>query len=171
MQAWRKVDERVVYDRFRRVTSRAFELPQGEVADFEVIELFDSVVVLPLTAANAVVLVREFRPGPEEILLELPGGVVEPGQPPIDAAAGELLEETGYRGRLAPAGTMLKDGYATNTKHVFVATDCEQVADPEHPELTEPVIMSITEFREHLRNGQLTDTDAGYRALDTLRLL
>jgi ADP-ribose pyrophosphatase len=171
VKPWRKIDERVVYDRFRQVTSRTFELPAGELADFEVIELFDSVVVLPLTATNKVVLVGEFRPGPEQILLELPGGVVDPGSSPIDAAETELLEETGFRGRLAKAGTMFKDGYATNTKHVFVATGCERVAQPEHPELTEPVLMSLSEFRKHLRGGHMTDTDAGYRALDFLGLL
>ena len=171
MKRWPKLGERVVYDRFRRVTSRTFELPGGDVTEFEVIELFDSVVVLPLTARNEVVLVREFRPGPEEILLELPGGVVDPGRPPIDAAAAELLEETGYRGQLAAAGSMLKDGYATNAKYVFAATGCERVAEPEHGELTEPVLMSLRQFREHLRGGRLTDTDAGYRALDFLELL
>jgi ADP-ribose pyrophosphatase len=70
---WRKLGERVVYERFRRVVSRTFELPGGETADFEVFELFDSAAVLALTASHEVVLVREFRPGPEEVLLELPG--------------------------------------------------------------------------------------------------
>lgn len=171
MKPWRKIDERVVYDRFRQITSRAFELPDGEVADFEVIELFDSVVVLTLTATKEIVLVRQFRPGPEDVLLELPGGVVEPGREPLEAAEAELLEETGYRGRLAAAGAMLKDGYATNTKHVFVATDCERVAEPAQPEFVEPVLMSLGEFRDHLRDGRLTDTDAGYRGLDFLGLL
>jgi ADP-ribose pyrophosphatase len=171
VRPWRKVGERVVYDRFRRVCSRTFELPNGEVADFEVVELFDSAAVLALTAADQVILVREFRPGPEEILLELPGGVVDPGQSPVAAAEAELLEETGYRGALAAAGSMLKDAYATNTKHVFVATGCERVGRPERPEFTEPVLVSLGDFRQHLRHGRLTDTDAAYRALEFLGLL
>ena len=171
VQPWKKVDEQVVYDRFRRIASRTFELPGGNVVDFEVIDLFDSVVVLALTAANDVVLVRQFRPGPEELLLELPGGVVEAGRRPIDAAEAELREETGYTGRFTGAGTMLKDGYATNTKHVFVATDCERVAEPAEPEVTEHFVVSLVQFREHLRGGRLTDTDAGYRGLDFLGLL
>ena len=171
MEPWRKLGERVVYNRFRRVTSRTFQLPTGEVTEFEVIELFDSVVVLALTAANEIVLVREFRPGPEEILLELPGGILEPGRAPVEAAEAELLEETGFRGHLAAAGTMFKDGYATNVKHAFVATGCERVSEPDDARLLEPLIMPLPEFRQHLLGGRLTDTDAGYRGLDVLGLL
>jgi ADP-ribose pyrophosphatase len=171
VQPWRKSRERVVYERYRRVTSRTFELPGGEVADYEVIDLLDSAVILALTADQEVLLVRQFRPGPEELLLELPGGVVEPGRAPIEVAAAELLEETGYRGELTPAGTIMKDAYATNTKHLFVATNCVRVGDPEEPELSEPVLVSLEEFREHLRGGQLTDTDGGYRGLEALGLL
>jgi ADP-ribose pyrophosphatase len=168
---WRKLGERVVYERFRRVVSRTFELPGGKTADFEVFELFDSVAVLALTTAEQVVLVREFRPGPEEVLLELPGGIVEPGQSPAEAAKTELLEETGYEGRVTNVGSLLKDAYATNVKHVFTATDCRRVAKPELAQLTEPALLSLPEFREHLRGGRLTDVDAGYRALDHLGLL
>jgi ADP-ribose pyrophosphatase len=169
--AWRKLDERIVYDRFRRVVSRTFSLPDGTTAEFEVVELFDSAAVLALTPAEEVVLVREFRPGPEAVLLELPGGVVESGQAPMDAARAELVEETGYEGDLVRAGAILKDAYATNTKHVFAATDCRKVTEPEEPHLTEPVLMPLPEFRAHLRSGRLTDADAAYRALDHLALL
>jgi ADP-ribose pyrophosphatase len=168
---WQKLEEHVVYKRFRRIVSRRFELPDGGTADFEVIELFDSAAVLALTAAQEVVLVREFRPGPEEVLLELPGGVVESGQSPVEAARAELLEETGYEGQLTNAGSLLKDAYATNLKHVFAATGCRPVAEPVLPQLTEPVLMTLADFREHLRGGRLTDVDAAYRALDHLGLL
>ena len=171
MDAWRKLDEKIVYDRFRRIVSRTFSLPDGTTAQFEVVELFDSAAVLALTPDHDVVLVREFRPGPEAVLLELPGGVVERGQTPMDAATAELLEETGYEGDLVPAGTILKDAYTTNTKHVFAATDCRQVAEPEEPLFAEPVLMPLPEFRAHLRSGRLTDADAAYRALDHLELL
>jgi ADP-ribose pyrophosphatase len=168
---WRKVGERVVYDRFRRIRSRTFELPAGEVADFEVFDLNDSVAVLALTDERNIVLVREFRPGPEAVLLGLPGGVVESGQSASDAARAELLEETGYEGELHVVATLFKDAYATSTKHVVAATGSRRVAEPQRPDLTEPVLLSLDEFREHLRGGRLTDTDAAYRALEFLGLL
>jgi ADP-ribose pyrophosphatase len=171
VKPWRKLAETVAYERFRRVLSRRFELPDGTVTDFEVLDLLDSVAVLALTPDDQVVLVEEFRPGPEAILLELPGGVVEPGQAPIEAARAELLEETGYEGDLVAIGTIVRDAYATNVKHAFAATRCRRIADPEHPELTVPTLMPLEAFREHLRRGELTDTEVAYRALDELGLL
>jgi ADP-ribose pyrophosphatase len=168
---WRKLGERVVYERFRRIVSRTFELPQGQTAEFEVVEGRDSVAVLALTDAQEVVLVREFRPGPEEILLELPGGQVEDGQTPEEAANAELLEEAGYEGEMKLVGTMLWDAYGTRKKYAFVATRCRRVRPPAPGELTEPVVMSLRDFREHLRTGRLTDSDVAYRALDHLGLL
>jgi ADP-ribose pyrophosphatase len=168
---WRKLSERVVYERFRRVVSRTFELPGGETADYEVIAKADIVAVLALTEEGEVILARQFRPGPEEILLELPGGLIDEGESPAEAARKELLEETGFEGTIAAAGTILEDAYAIRTKHAFIAMRCRKVAEPARRELTEPVLMSLADFREHLRGGRLTDVDVGYRALDELGLL
>jgi ADP-ribose pyrophosphatase len=168
---WRKLEERVVYERFRRIVSRRFALPDGQAADFEVTDGPDTVAVLALTEDDQVVLVREFRPGPEELILELPGGLIDEGQTPEEAARRELLEETGYEGEIAYVGSLLVDAYASFSKHAFIATGCRKVTKPAEGELTEPVLMPLAEFREHLRGGRLTDVDAGYRALDHLGLL
>ena len=52
--------------------------------------------VLALTDDSMVPMVRQFRHGSREVSLELPGGVVEPGQTPMETARRELMEETGY---------------------------------------------------------------------------
>jgi ADP-ribose pyrophosphatase len=168
---WRKLGERIVYERFRRVLSRSFALPNGDTAEFEVLAEGDAVAVLALTDSDEVILAREFRPGPEDVLLELPGGLIDEGQTPAEAARVELLEETGYEGAISAAGTILEGAYATRTKHAFTARSCRKVAEPAAGELTEPVLMPLAEFREHLRGGRLTDVDVGYRALDELGLL
>jgi ADP-ribose pyrophosphatase len=168
---WRKLGEQVVYERFRRLVSRTFELPGGQTADFEVLEGRDTVAVFALTEDEEVILAREFRPGPEELVLELPGGLVDEGRTPAEAARLELLEETGYEGAMVAVGTMLADAYSTHTKHAFAATGCRRIREPAEGELTEPVLVSLAEFRDHLRGGRLTDVDAGYRALDHLGLL
>lgn len=168
---WRKRGERIVYERFRRIVSRTFELPGGQAADFEVLDGPDTVAVFALTEDHEVILAREFRPGPEELILELPGGLIDVGKAPAQAAREELLEETGYEGAIVEVGAMLVDAYSTFVKHAFVATGCLKIAEPIEGELTEPVLMPLDEFREHLRGGRLTDVDVGYRALDHLGLL
>jgi 8-oxo-dGTP pyrophosphatase MutT (NUDIX family) len=65
--------------------------------DFHVIESPSWAAVICLTTANELVLVRQYRHGRGGTSLELPAGIIEPGEPPQEAAARELLEETGYR--------------------------------------------------------------------------
>jgi ADP-ribose pyrophosphatase len=168
---WRKLSEEVTDLRYRRLVRRAFELPDRRRLEFEIWEELDTVAVLALTPDHEVVLARQFRPGPEEVLLELPGGRIEAGQTPADAARAELLEETGFVGELEAVGSLLPDAYTAATKYIYTAIDCRQERDPEPGEYTEPVLLSLGDFRAHLREGRLTDTGPAYRALDFLNLL
>lgn len=63
-----------------------------------VLESVDWVNVVALTDAGACVMVRQFRFGVGYPTLEIPGGMVDPGESPLTAARRELAEETGYAG-------------------------------------------------------------------------
>ena len=165
---WRKLDERIVYSKYRTILNRTFETPEG-VQDFEIKLEPDGAAVLALTPERGVLLVREFRPGTEEWLLELPGGNVDGEENANTTAARELLEETGYSASLRYAGAMADCAYSTRRRHVFVADDARRLH--ESPEGLEIVLMPLPDFREHLRGGKLTDVGAGYRGLDALGLL
>jgi ADP-ribose pyrophosphatase len=131
------------------------------------------VTILPLTPQREVVLVRQFRPGPEALLCELPGGIVDGGEAPADAARRELLEETGYEGDLHAVGESLEDAYSTLLRHNFVALDCrktQEIAPDERPFL-DVLLLPLADFRDHLRSGRLTDVETGYLCLDFLDLL
>ena len=165
---WHKQGEEVVYSGYRTLLRRSYATPDG-VQEVEIKREDETAVTLALTADRRVVLVREFRPGPEEWLLELPGGHLDDGETPAAAAARELREETGYRATLRSAGSMLDCAYSTRVRHVFVADDAERAA--ESAEGLEVVLLSLDEFREHLRGGRLTDVGPAYRGLDELGLL
>jgi 8-oxo-dGTP pyrophosphatase MutT (NUDIX family) len=63
-----------------------------------VVHLADVVNVVALTPDRRVILVEQFRAGSGRDSLETPGGLLDPGEDPLEAGARELLEETGYAG-------------------------------------------------------------------------
>jgi len=75
---------------------RAVSPRTGKAHDFYVLESGSWVNVIPITPAQEVVLIRQYRHGTREVTLEIPGGIVEPGDSPQEAARRELKEETGY---------------------------------------------------------------------------
>ena len=62
------------------------------------LKLPDYAAVVALTEEQRVVIVRQYRPAVEHHTLELPSGLVDAGETPLEAARRELLEETGYQG-------------------------------------------------------------------------
>lgn len=108
-------------------------LPDGHVIDeYHVAEYPDWACVLALTDGGEAVLVEQYRHGVGRVLLELPAGMVDPGEDPAAAARRELAEETGYRARQWDrlGALAVEPGRHTNYGHVYVARGCERVAAP-----------------------------------------
>jgi len=174
VQPWREVSREEIFRKYGRGIDRVvFAMPDGKEREYYLKTEGNSVCVLALTPQREVVLARQFRPGPQEIVMELPGGALDDGEEPVQAAARELLEETGYAGDIAYVGSVLVDGYSPRSRHICVATDCRNVAaqNLDDGEFVDVLTMSLADFRQHLQSGRLTDTDGGYRALDFLGLL
>lgn len=175
VQNWEEISREEVFQKYGHgIEKRVYRLPHGEEADFYLNTGHDSVACLALTKDKNVILVKQFRPGPAKILFEIPGGGPNSGEDLKTAILRELLEETGYRGRLEFVVSVLPSAYATYTKSFFVVTECEKITEPkleDNGEVVEPALLSLDAFRAHIRSGQMTDVEGAYLCLDHLKLL
>jgi 8-oxo-dGTP pyrophosphatase MutT (NUDIX family) len=105
-------------------------------ADFFVIDSVNWVNVVPITANNEIVLVRQYRYGSDELSWEIPGGLIDPGEEPLEAALRELREETGYTEKTAViVGNCYPNPAILTNKCTFVlANGVEKTADQKFDE-------------------------------------
>ncbi len=173
VEPWERLGEEIVHEGDRTMVRRRYRRPDGGEAGYDVTLHGPVVSVLALTDEDEVVLTRQFRPGPERVLLDLPSGFVDDGEDPGAAAARELAEETGYHGALSSVGRTTPNAYSTEVRHIFVARHCRpsKTQDTEPDEDIEVVLVSLEELRRLLRHDQLTVVDGAYLALDAVGML
>lgn len=136
------------------------ELPDGRIIpEFYVLEYPEWVNVIAITTDGKFVMERQYRYAADSTNYEIPCGVMEQGETPLEAAMRELKEETGYGGGqwrelmcISANPTSM-----TNMTHCFVATGVEKVSD-QHLDATEELevhLLSQDEVQALLRNNEM----------------
>jgi 8-oxo-dGTP pyrophosphatase MutT (NUDIX family) len=155
LKPWETVRSEVLFEQapWLRVFSDTVKLPDGRVVDgYLRLQQPDFVMIVPVRQDNVLGLIRCYKHGVGEIDLQPPAGYLDPGEIPPTAAKRELLEETGCEATdLYHLGTYVMSGNrGTGQAHIYLATDCQQVADPESGDLEEQelVWLPVDEVRQ-----------------------
>jgi len=137
-------------------------LPSGAEASREVVRHKGAVVVLPLHEDRRVEMVRQYRYPLGEVILELPAGKLDPGEEPVECAARELAEETGWKPtEIHELGSFFTTpGFTDEVLHAFIATPLEPAPDvtQDPDEAIENFTMTVGEAFEACRDGTIRDS-------------
>lgn len=147
-------------------------LPGGQRQEYHVFEISDAVVVVPILADGSIVMIGQYRYPHGRTHWEVPAGRIADGESPAEAAAREMLEETGYApGRLvALPGFYPTNGISAHYAHAFCALDCNEVAAPTPDASEQLVVRTFTrgDVEALLAAGRIAD---GFTALALLYYL
>lgn len=174
--AWKVLSTEYLFRRPPWLTLRKDQLllPNGrEIPEYWISEFPPWVNVVAVTPAEQVVLVRQYRPGIAEVHFEIPAGVVDrPDEPLEQAARRELQEETGYGGGCWSLLTTLSANPAltTNLTYTFLAEGVEPLGTAT-PDATEDLRVHLVPVGEVIRLVDDGDMVQALHAAPLLRYL
>lgn len=135
------------------------KLPDGATATREIVRHPGAVAVLAL-AGDRMLVVEQYRKALEKAQVEIPAGKLDPGEDPMDAAARELEEETGYRARklMHLQSFSTSPGFADEIVHLYVTEELEKgEVHLDDEEFLTCEAITLEQARDYVRSGRICD--------------
>ena len=161
MQPWTILAQKTLLDRkWLRITEDSVRLPNGTIIDeFHVMHSPNWAAVIAVTPDRQIVMVEQYRHGLGRTSLELPSGVIDPGEQSLDAAKRELFEETGYQAQnwVALVDVSPEPSRSTHRAFFFVAYGAERVGDarPEASEVINVRLLHVNNLLGQVVQGRM----------------
>ena len=156
------ISSELVYDgKLLHVRRDTVRLPDGGVAEREYIRHPGAVMIIALVDSGELVMERQFRYPLRRDMIELPAGKIDPGEPPLETAKRELLEETGYSASewRHLATIHLAIGYSDEHIEIFLARGLTQEqAKLDDEEFLEVFTLPLAAALDWVRDGRITDS-------------
>lgn len=136
------------------------ELPDGRMAQRDVVRHPGAVAIVALTDDGRICLVRQYRTALGRVTVEIPAGKLDPGEDPLECANRELLEETGMRAeRMAFLTTIATGvGFCDELIHMYMATGLSFAAsDPDADEFINVDLVPLDELIDAVLDGRIED--------------
>jgi len=159
---WTVISSRDVLDAspFLKVRVETIELPGGRrIRDYYQLEMPSFACIFAETLEGQIIVYRQYRHGPRCVGLGFPGGHLEPGEAPVDAARRELSEETGFESDTWTylGGFVVNANQGGAVSHMFHATSCRRTGSPRSDDLeeTEILLLSHDELLAAIGRGEI----------------
>jgi len=143
-----------------RVTVDEVDLPNGRRAGLEVVHHPGGAAAVAIDSQDRVCLLRQYRYVANGYVWELPAGKLETGEPPLNTAQRELIEEAGISARTwSDLGTVLSSpGVFSEVLYLYLALDLEAATAAHEPsEVIEVHWVPLAEACERALTGDITD--------------
>jgi 8-oxo-dGTP pyrophosphatase MutT (NUDIX family) len=149
MKKWKTLDSKLAFDhKWFKVRQDTVQLPHGKILDdFFVWLEGDVVIVVPITSENKFVIVKQYKHGSGEIVLEFPAGMIDHNEDSEKAAQRELEEETGYTGdTLISLGTVFNlPTKVVGQDYIFLMQNAKKTKEPSFDENEEIEVLELTQ--------------------------
>lgn len=159
---WRVIRERPVYrDRWVEVAWADVTLPDGSVYRYTTLRRVPGAAVVALDDEGRLLLQQQYRYPLRKVIYQLPGGLVDPGETPLETARRELLEETGYEAEVWEVLGVVQDnpGLIDGPTTLFLARKLRRVAEPRQDSTEQHVLVwhPLSWLRVQVRLGRIED--------------